>query len=539
MEFHSMLAFEMIIAAGAIMAGDLDAKQRSERGEVFHRGEWRLASAVEETAPPAKFVELRRKAGTNGAARWDLAQWAKLNAKEEYLPQARVAERLGFANLDLNRAFGRSSKNGVWGTAEEFEARARILAEFKAVQRKWTAELKRLSNPPERIPTITEPMAIPIFEREVSSRSDAGAKLVVAQLRSMTHQAATSSLARHAVFGPGEGSRKAAADALLQRSPEYFVPLLLDGIWSVDSWFEIGAGGHPYWFWRDFDGVHIPGYRFDFAQSRARGISSGHMMMPDELLAKFDGVLGVQFGRGGTPVREGDWITFRENGRDQVASFGSFLSERTVRKTEAAIEINEARKLRAHDLLVRVAGKDLGPEVKPWAEWWGRLTDMHFDMESAAPSTSVVDESVSLAIDFASCFRFDTPVWTERGLRPIHEIELGDRVLSKDVRTGELAYKPVFWRTLRPSTEMKEIVAGGSSVHATLGHQFRIEEKGWVKAKELAAGMTARTWNGKAPVEAVKDSPSGRAFNLEVADFGTYFVGKSGMLVHDLSPIRD
>ena len=86
---------------------------------------------------------------------------------------------------------------------------------------------------------------------------------------------------------------------------------------------------------------------------------------------------------------------------------------------------------------------------------------------------------------------------------------------------------------------MKEIVASGESVFATLGHHFRIEEKGWLKAKELGRGMTARTWNGKAPIDAVKDGKPDRAFNLEVADFGTYFVGKAGMLVHDLSPIRD
>ena len=30
-----------------------------------------------------------------------------------------------------------------------------------------------------------------------------------------------------------------------------------------------------------------------------------------------------------------------------------------------------------------------------------------------------------------------------------------------------------------------------------------------------------------------------QAYNLVVADFGTYFVGKSRVLVHDNSPIRD
>ncbi|HVJ80891.1 MAG TPA: polymorphic toxin-type HINT domain-containing protein, partial [Planctomycetia bacterium] len=142
-----------------------------------------------------------------------------------------------------------------------------------------------------------------------------------------------------------------------------------------------------------------------------------------------------------------------------------------------------------------------------------------------------------LSID--SCFRFDVPVWTERGLRPIHEIELGDRVLSKDVRTGELAFKPVVWRTLRPTTAMIEVVAGGDAVHATRAHPFAVDARGWVKTRDLISGMSARTYCGKATIEALKASRSGRAFNLEVDDFGTFFVGKSGILVHDNAPIRD
>lgn len=48
-----------------------------------------------------------------------------------------------------------------------------------------------------------------------------------------------------------------------------------------------------------------------------------------------------------------------------------------------------------------------------------------------------------------------TPVWTERGLVPIEQIKVGDKVLSKCDSTGEVAYKPVV-RTF--VTEDQEIV---------------------------------------------------------------------------------
>lgn len=43
----------------------------------------------------------------------------------------------------------------------------------------------------------------------------------------------------------------------------------------------------------------------------------------------------------------------------------------------------------------------------------------------------------------ASGFVAGTPVWTERGLVPIEQIKVGDKVLSKCDLTGEETYKPV------------------------------------------------------------------------------------------------
>jgi hypothetical protein len=52
-------------------------------------------------------------------------------------------------------------------------------------------------------------------------------------------------------------------------------------------------------------------------------------------------------------------------------------------------------------------------------------------------------------------------------------------------------------------------------------------------AKELAVGDKVHTLGGSARVESIESRDAASAYNLVVADFGTYFVGDGSILVHD------
>jgi hypothetical protein len=52
-------------------------------------------------------------------------------------------------------------------------------------------------------------------------------------------------------------------------------------------------------------------------------------------------------------------------------------------------------------------------------------------------------------------------------------------------------------------------------------------------AKELGVGDRLYTLGGGAAVTLVEEGPDWEAYNLVVDDFGTYFVGTSGLLVRD------
>ena len=56
--------------------------------------------------------------------------------------------------------------------------------------------------------------------------------------------------------------------------------------------------------------------------------------------------------------------------------------------------------------------------------------------------------------------------------------------------------------------------------------------------KELEEGAFLHAISGTATVESVRAANDEETFNLVVSDFNTYFVGDSGILVHDNVPRR-
>jgi hypothetical protein len=137
-----------------------------------------------------------------------------------------------------------------------------------------------------------------------------------------------------------------------------------------------------------------------------------------------------------------------------------------------------------------------------------------------------------------SCFAHGTPVWTKTGLQPIETLGLGDLVLAQDVDTGELAYRPVIARTVRPPSPILKLQSGDEELRTTRGHPFWVAGVGWRMAKELGDGAILHGLTTSPSVAAIEPAGESEAYNLVVADFNTYFVGASGLLVHDNTPRR-
>ena len=143
------------------------------------------------------------------------------------------------------------------------------------------------------------------------------------------------------------------------------------------------------------------------------------------------------------------------------------------------------------------------------------------------------------AKDFGTsyCFVAGTLVTTEDGFKPIEEIEVGDKVLSEDETTGEVAVKTVTETYVNETDELIHIGVNGETLSATPTHPFYVDKLGWTLARSLRAGDILVLSNGElVTVEWVQheilESPI-KVYNFEVQDFHTYFVGECGVLVHN------
>jgi hypothetical protein len=138
---------------------------------------------------------------------------------------------------------------------------------------------------------------------------------------------------------------------------------------------------------------------------------------------------------------------------------------------------------------------------------------------------------------FTACFDGDTLVATEDGFKRIDEIQAGDRVWSYNVETGEKSLKEVSQVFVKESNEMLHLETTEGRIDATTNHPFYVTGKGWVAAGDLVVGDEVHTLDGDTGTvtgfKFEKLDKSIVVYNLEVADFQSYFVGSEGILVHN------
>jgi len=106
--------------------------------------------------------------------------------------------------------------------------------------------------------------------------------------------------------------------------------------------------------------------------------------------------------------------------------------------------------------------------------------------------------------------------------------------LSRNMVTGEVALTEVAHTFQTESADLVTLEVAEETIRCSPGHRFHTDH--WVSADELAPGdrllnrvgrrMAVRSVSKRAEVQPV--------FNLSVPGTGTYFVGRSELLVHNL-----
>lgn len=414
-------------------------------------------------------------------------------------PSAR--QRLNFARVGND-----------WVLREELvRAQAREVAAQKALAQ-WSAtitklasqltssDLKRREVAVDRLKQIHDPAALPALNAVLASRDENMEMLVLEVTAQMTDPAAAAAIARHAVFSPSIVVRQKAAEKLRASELDHFVPLLVSSMYTpVISRMEA---------------VSLPngriGYRHEFLRE---GADRQELLVLD--------------------------TTYRNRGGAGAGVLAAMEASNTARRLEDAAQRQNEATAKLNDriawVLKTATGADVPAQPDEWWAWWNDQNEV-FVEGSKQLYVAYQSRQVNVATPTGGshdCLAAGTPVWTALGEVPIEKVRAGDLVLSRNIETGELAYKPVLRTTVRPVSPLVKIHAGSESFETSGGHLFWVSGEGWKRSRQLETGMVLHTASGPARVTQVGEGAKAQTFNLVVADFNTYFVGKQKLLSHD------
>ncbi|MBP2115936.1 polymorphic toxin-type HINT domain-containing protein [Paenibacillus silagei] len=167
----------------------------------------------------------------------------------------------------------------------------------------------------------------------------------------------------------------------------------------------------------------------------------------------------------------------------------------------------------------------------------GKLT-----LQLLSKEGKVVEKEFKLAGDAlkaaqkaCNCFTAGTKVQTDEGEKPIEDIEVGDKVLSKSDETGEVAYKEVVGLFQKQADEIYYVHVGDEIIEVTGEHPFWLDGKGWTFVKDLKVGDLLVSSDGsKLVIDKIEKEPrKATVYNFEVKDFNSYFVSNLGVWVHN------
>nr|WP_242466809.1 polymorphic toxin-type HINT domain-containing protein [Brevibacillus brevis] len=206
---------------------------------------------------------------------------------------------------------------------------------------------------------------------------------------------------------------------------------------------------------------------------------------------------------------------------------------------------------------VEKAGKELpGAVKKAGVEYVGvdnvnTLTDGNWSSDDAVAAGSVAisivpggkllktakaeTKAAVKVLKGCNCFTAGTKVLTDEGEKNIEDIEVGDKVLSKDETTGEVAYKDVTATFNHGTDEIYQIHVGGQTIESTFNHPFYVKDKGWTFVKDLKVGdLLVQSDGNTLKIESIELlHKKVTVYNMTVDEFHTYFVSDLGIWVHN------
>lgn len=240
-----------------------------------------------------------------------------------------------------------------------------------------------------------------------------------------------------------------------------------------------------------------------------------------------------------------------------AASVISKEAKRDAEEAQAELDrTNESiRSLQRNIAMVLRSTTDakLDDEPRSWWIWWDASEksynegDKPYDQSYVENRSSMIlqTQKVQAVTRYQSliprrldCLALGTQIQTESGLKSIEKIQIGDLVVSQNIGTGQLSFRPVLRITRRPEAPTRDILlSSGETIRATLGHPWWVTGRGWVKTKDLQKDYVLRTPEGFEKISDLQDREPIETLNLVIDQDHTIFVGQSRILSSDATEL--
>lgn len=469
-----------------------------------------------------------------------LANWCqdhKLDDQERaHLLQVIVLSRSEAERAPIFRRMGYRKLGQHWlspAEIQELQAKLRRDEErrrewqpsLERIVRNWSANPKQHKQAQEELKGIEKPAAIPSLLM-ASTVNETLALAICEQLDKMPSFEASQALAFMAVQSEWPAVRQAAIKSLKERRVDDFAPALL------------GAMHSPLLMAKQSNSVASP--RLIFREDADRFVAIDLRFLPgQEFILGFGNSVTLQ----SRLLQAISLVAGRGRARIDDARLITDIEYEVQVRLEEENDQTEKYNQRAAEVLAAVTGQEFSSSPHYWWAWW------HLYTATQQPPKDCVIEyrraglpaRIAILPDYerprtpSSCLTAGVPVATDRGLVAIELIRVGDRVLAKNTETGEVDYKPVVHTTTRDPVPVKRFTVGGTSIVASDGHHFWSSGTGWAKTRDLKSGTPIHTSTGMSRVELIEAEPDpAQVYNLVVADFHTYFVGRDMILSHDV-----
>ncbi len=421
-------------------------------------------------------------------------------------PENRLVRRqLRHVNLD-----------GQWYTPKQIQKQEQELDAAQQRWRDWREPVKQIAKQlrsrskriresgRKQLHRISDPRSVTALEVILAQDGEPLARQAIETIHRFPEREATESLARIALFSPSEVVREQSLNLLAERNRYDVVPDLIRQLVSpISTRYLItpASNGNVLYqyvlFQQDLEKDYIRHFNLRMLQ----GPRNANLLWQSRL-------------------------TGEANQRAMMAENGIRQLNDVIQQRNAAIQY----------ALERVTLASPGHSPEDWWRWWYDENEIY--VAKRPVSYTRIDETAVTASPqvqaAGECLVAGTPILTERGLRPVESLQVGDRVLSQDQDSGQREYRAVLYPTTRPATPTFLIQLDNETIRASGGHLFWVRGQGWTKTRSLQAGMSLRTAEEYAtPIRQIATGEPVPLFNLVVDQNANYFIGTSAVLSHD------